>query len=71
MVLKPDAFGLGQRVTKKAINFAIAFERIASVTFLMPPSRKNLGALKRYGAKAVGEVEHEGAKFLKFRLETG
>lgn len=70
LVLRPDAFGLGRRVTKKAIDFAIADERIPFVTFLLPPSRKNLGALERLGARHVGEIEYDGAKFLKFRLET-
>ena len=70
LVLRPSAFGLGIRISKKAIDFAIADERIPYVTFLLPPSRKNLGALERLGAEHVGEIEYEGEKFLKFRLET-
>ncbi len=70
LVLRPDAFGLGRRISKKAIEFAVADERIPFVTFLLPPSRKNIGALARLGAKQVGEIEYDGAKFLKFRLET-
>jgi hypothetical protein len=34
------------------------------------PTRKNLGALDRLGAEFVGEIEYEGARFLKYRLET-
>lgn len=70
LVLRPDAFGMGQRVLKKAIDFAVADARIPSVTFLLPPTRTNLGALKRLGAQQVGEVQYDGATFLKFRLET-
>ena len=70
LVLRPDAFGLGRRVTKKAIDFAVSDERIPYVTFLLPPSRKHLGALERLGVRHVGEIEYDGAKFLKFRLET-
>ena len=70
LVLRPDAFGLGIRVTKKAIDFATADERISFVTFLLPQSRKNLGALERFGARHVGEIEYDGATFLKYRLET-
>ncbi|MEM8792353.1 MAG: GNAT family N-acetyltransferase [Pseudomonadota bacterium] len=70
LVLRPDAFGLGRRITKKAIDFAITDKRISFVTLLLPPSRKNLGALERLGARLVGEVEYDKAKFLKFRLET-
>ena len=70
LVLKPEAFGLGVRVSKKAIEFARGDERISFVTFLLPPSRKNLGALTRLGASFVDEIEYDGYKFLKYRLET-
>ncbi len=71
LVLKPDSFGLGVRISKKAIEFAVADERIPFVTFLLPPSRKNLRALERFGARFVDEAEYDGAKFLKYRLVTG
>ncbi len=70
LVLKPEHFGLGTRITRKAIRFAIADQRIPYVTFLLPPSRKNLGALKRIGARFIQEIEHEGTQFLKYRLDT-
>lgn len=70
LVLRPNSFGLGRRIAMKAIDFAMADDRIPSVTFLLPPSRKNLGALGRLGAKPVGQIEYDGEKFLKFRLET-
>ncbi|MFV2034279.1 MAG: GNAT family N-acetyltransferase [Halocynthiibacter sp.] len=70
LVLRPEHFGLGVRITRKAIEFAIADARIPYVTFLLPPSRTNLGALTRLGARFVEEVEHEGARFLKYRLDT-
>lgn len=70
LVLKPEAFGLGTRISRKAIEFAFADERIPFVTFLLPPSRKNLGALKRLGAIFVDEIEYNGSTFLKYRLET-
>ena len=70
LVLRPDAFGSGVRISKKAIEFAVADERISFVTFLLPPSRKNLGALERLGARRVDEIEYDGATFLKYRLET-
>ena len=70
LVLKPEYFGLGVRVARMAIAFAIADERIPFVTFLLPPSRKHLGWLSRLGARFVGEVSHGGAPFLKYRLDT-
>ena len=70
LVLRPNAFGLGTRITKKALEFAFADERIPFVTFLLPPSRRNLGAFDRRGASFVGEVDYEGSVFRKYRLET-
>ncbi|MEM7444390.1 MAG: GNAT family N-acetyltransferase [Pseudomonadota bacterium] len=70
LVLKPDAFGLGMRITAKVIEFARRDARIPFVTFLLPPSRKKLGALKRLGARFVEEIDYDGATFLKYRLET-
>lgn len=71
LVLRPEAFGLGVRIARKALDFAVADPRLPFVTFLLPPSRRNLGALARLGARQVGEVDYDGARFLKFRLETG
>ncbi|MEM7315385.1 MAG: GNAT family N-acetyltransferase [Planctomycetota bacterium] len=70
LVLKPDAFGLGTRISSQAIEFAFANEGIPFVTFLLPPSRKKLRALDRLGARLVSEVEYDGEPFLKYRLET-
>ncbi len=70
LVLKPDCFGLGGPIFRKAIDFAFADDRIPFVTFLLPPSRKNLGALKRIGATFVGEVDYTGSTFRKYRLDT-
>ncbi|MET1411832.1 GNAT family N-acetyltransferase [Roseibium sp. HPY-6] len=70
LVLKPDSFGLGLRITRKAIAFATTDPRIDFVTFLLPPSRKNIGALVRGGAEFVENTEYNGEVFKKFRLET-
>lgn len=70
LVLKPDYFGLGLRIVRQALAFAHNDPRIPFVTFLLPPSRKNLGALGRIGAVFVGESDYDGATFRKYRLET-
>lgn len=70
LVLKPNAFGLGLPISRKAIAFAVGDERIPFVTFLLPPSREHLGALKRLGAVFLGEVDYDGERFRKFRLGT-
>lgn len=70
LVLTPEAFGLGPAAARRALEFARADSRIPFVTFLLPPSRTRLGALARLGARAEGEVMQDGARFLKFRLDT-
>ncbi|URK16668.1 GNAT family N-acetyltransferase [Thalassospira sp. GO-4] len=71
LVLKADCFGLGMAITRKALEFARADPRIPHVTFLLPPTRTRLGALKRIGAVFDGPVMHDGGQFLRYRLETG
>jgi len=70
LVLRPDAFGLGAAIARRALAFARADARIPFVTFLLPPSRRNLGALRRLGATFIAEVDYAGARFRKYRLET-
>jgi hypothetical protein len=70
LVLRPQDFGLGGRITRQALAFARNDPRIPFVTFLLPPSRHNLGALVRLGASPVGSLDYGGAHFLKYRLET-
>ena len=70
LVLRPDAFGLGLRAARQALDFARADPRIPFVTFLLPPTRRHLGALARLGARPLGEIDYAGARFRKFRLET-
>jgi len=70
LVLKPEYFGLGLAIVRKALEFARSDERIAKVTFLLPPSRKRQRALSRLGAGFVGEINYAGARFLKYRMAT-
>ena len=71
LVLRPDRFGLGARITRQALSFARADPRIPFVTFLLPPSRRHLRGLDRLGARFVGEADYAGERFRKYRLETG
>ncbi len=70
LVLTTEAFGLGGPITRKALARAKADPRIPYVTFLLPPSRQNLGALARLGARYLFDVECDGATFRKYRLDT-
>ena len=69
LVLKPDRFGLGMAIFRKAMAYAREDGRIPFVTFLLPPSRRNLGALDRLGARYLGEIDYGGATFRKYRLD--
>ena len=70
LVLRPDSFGLGPRIARKALNIAKADARIPYVTFLLAPSRRSLRGLERLGAQQVGEIDYDGSRFLKYRLDT-
>lgn len=69
LVLKPEHFGLGSPITRKAMRFARQIAGISSITFLLPPSRNNQGGLERRGADRIGYIEYSGKTFLKYRLE--
>jgi hypothetical protein len=68
LVLRPDAFGLGMAITRQALAFARA-NGLGEVTFLLPPSRRHLGALRRMGAEYVGQITHAGHAFGQYRLD--
>ena len=70
LVLKPEFFGLGLRITRQALEFARSDPRIASVTFLLAPSRRSFKALERLGARPEGAVTYDGRQFLRYRLAT-
>lgn len=70
LVLRPQKFGLGTRITRQALEYARRNPSIPYVTFLLPPSRRKLAALARLGAAPSGAMRHDGAMFLKFQLDT-
>lgn len=70
LVLRPQKFGLGTRITRQALEYARRNPSIPYVTFLLPPSRRKLAALRRLGARACDPVQYAGTAFLKFRIET-
>lgn len=70
LVLKPTNFGLGLLISRKAIAFAKSDPRIDYITFLLPPSRKHLGALSRNSVEFIETVDYAGALFRKYRLDT-
>ncbi|MCB1424344.1 MAG: GNAT family N-acetyltransferase [Brucellaceae bacterium] len=69
LVLKPDFYGLGRRITREALAFARSRPDMTVVTFLLAPSRRSLRAMERLGARADGETMHAGTRFIRFRLD--
>ncbi|WP_412562543.1 GNAT family N-acetyltransferase [Thalassobius sp. MITS945101] len=70
LVLRSNCFGWGRRIADQALAFARGDSRIPYVTFLLPPSRRHLRGLPSLGAVRAGEVTYDGARFVKFRLDT-
>ncbi|MGB0967895.1 MAG: GNAT family N-acetyltransferase [Halocynthiibacter sp.] len=70
LVLTHSGFGHGFKIWRKAMEFAKHDKRIPYITFLLPPSRRNIGAVTRCGAVQTGEITYDGSQFLKFRVET-
>ncbi|WP_425100112.1 GNAT family N-acetyltransferase [Tropicibacter sp. S64] len=70
LVLRPDRFGHGLALARRMLDIARTDPRIPFVTFLLPPSRRHLGALRRMGAQQIADIDYDGERFLKFRLET-
>ena len=68
LVLHPDHWGVGRRVTGLLLERAFGALGLESVTALIPPSRTRLSALRRLGFERDGEVEVDGEHFLRFRL---
>ena len=70
LVLRPDRFGVGLPIARACLEWAARDPRIPFVTFLLPPSRTRLSALRRIGATEIEPVTYDGEVFRKFRLDT-
>jgi len=70
LVLHPSFFGSGISIAARALEFAKNDPAIPYITFLLPTSRKHLGALTRAGAIELPTVAYNGVEFRKFRLDT-
>ncbi|MEC7764635.1 MAG: GNAT family N-acetyltransferase [Pseudomonadota bacterium] len=70
LVLRPDRFGLGLPIARACLGRAAHDPRIPFVTFLLPPSRTRVAALRRLGAVEIDPITYDGEAFRKFRLDT-
>ena len=68
IVLHPDYWGMGKLLFNEIIQRAFEIMGFESITALLPPSRKNGKAMVRLGFFEDGEVEIEGQKFVRYRM---
>jgi RimJ/RimL family protein N-acetyltransferase len=68
IVLHPDHWGIGPVVAKRMIEFAFATLSVPSLIVLLPPERKRVRALVRWGFVREGEEEIGGNRFVRYRL---
>jgi hexosaminidase len=68
LVLHPAYWGHGRAIYERLIDQAFGDLGFASVTILLPPSRGGAHAIRRLGFVPDGETEHDGERFLRYRL---
>lgn len=69
LVLHPDFWGIGKTLYKQIIDRAFGEMGLDSVTVLFPPSRTRIQGFLRLGFKEDKELEFNGEKFIRYRLE--
>ncbi len=68
MVLHPDYWGMGKSIYTKIIEQAFNEMGLDSITILLPRSRTKVQGLFRLGFREEGEVQIQGAPFIRYRL---
>lgn len=69
LVLHPDYWGLGKTFYDRIIQRAFGEMGFATLTVLFPPTRTRVKGLLRLGFRPDGEVEVEGERFIRYRLD--
>lgn len=68
LVLSPRHWGHGRAIYQVFIKMAFEDMGLASITALLPPSRRRANGLRRLGFEADGVVDIAGAVFQRYRL---
>ena len=68
LVLHPDFWGSGKVIYHEIVKRAFTSLRLESITILLPSSRTRIKGIFRLGFQPDGELNIEGARFLRFRL---
>jgi len=69
LVLHPDYWGMGKDISRQIIKRAFTEMRFDSIIILFPPTRTRVKGILRLGFYADGEVDLEGERFLRYRLD--
>ena len=67
LVLVPDHYSRGREIADFAFRWLVRETDIREVTFLLPETRSPR-ALTRLGARATGDVVHDGTRFTRWAL---
>lgn len=68
LILHRRYWGIGMVLAREILRRAFEEMALTSVIVLLPPSRTRTRALTRLGFRADGELEIDGARFLRYRL---
>ena len=68
LVLHPKYWGAGKALYREVVSHAFGRLGLKSVTVLLPPTRTRVGGVTLLGFKPDGEVELEGERFIRYRL---
>ena len=68
LVLHPEYWGKGRAIYEAIIARAFGEMGLESVTILLPPSRTRVRGIFKLGFQPDGEVEIDGERFLRYRL---
>ena len=69
LVLHPRFWGTGGMLYEKIIKRAFGEMGFESVIILLPASRTRVRGLLRLGFEGEGEIELEGERFIRYRLQ--
>ena len=68
LVLHPKHWGAGKTLYREIVALAFGRLGLKSVTILLPPTRTRVSGVLQLGFRADGEVELDGERFIRYRL---
>jgi len=69
LVLHPNYWGIGKKIYKEIVKRAFDSMNLKSITVLFPPTRTRVKGLLRLGFKKDSELEVNGERFIRYRID--